>query len=44
MFLDVNRLETGIEKMQQMFNKDIEEIKNNIYIYKQKSCQIAITS
>ena len=29
MFLAVNRLDTGIEKMQQMFNKDVEEIKNN---------------
>ena len=26
MGLQVNRLETGIEKMQKMFNKDLEEI------------------
>ena len=24
----INRLETWIEKMQEMFNKDLEEIKN----------------
>ena len=27
MELQINRLETGIEKMQEMFNKDVEEIK-----------------
>ena len=27
MALQINRLETGIEKMQEMFNKDPEEIK-----------------
>ena len=27
MELQINRLETRIEKMQKMFNKDIEEIK-----------------
>ena len=27
--LQINRLETRIEKMQEMFNKDLEEIKNN---------------
>ena len=29
MELQINRLETRIEKMQEMFNKDLEEIKNN---------------
>ena len=29
MALQVNRLETGIEKMQEMFDKDPEEIKKN---------------
>ena len=28
MELQINRLETGIEKMQEMFNKDLEEIKS----------------
>ena len=28
MELQINSLETRIEKMQEMFNKDIEEIKN----------------
>ena len=28
MELQINRLETRIEKMQEMFNKDLEEIKN----------------
>ena len=27
--LKINRLETRIEKMQEMFNKDLEEIKNS---------------
>ena len=27
--LQINRLETRIEKMQEMFNKDLGEIKNN---------------
>ena len=31
MELQVSRLETRIEKMQEMFNKDIEEIKESIY-------------
>ena len=31
MALQINRLETGIEKMQEMFNKDPEEIKKSIY-------------
>ena len=29
MELQINSLETRIEKMQEMFNKDLEEIKNN---------------
>ena len=29
MALQVNRLETGIEKMQEMFDKDVEEIKKS---------------
>ena len=28
--LQINSLETRIEKMQEMFNKDLEEIKNSI--------------
>ena len=28
----VNRLETGIVKMQEMFNKDLEEIKKRVNI------------
>ena len=28
----INSLETRIEKMQEMFNKDLEEIKNSKYI------------
>ena len=32
MELQINRLETRIEKMQEMFNKDLEEIKNSQYI------------
>ena len=31
MELQINRLETSIEKMQEMFNKDLEEIKESIY-------------
>ena len=31
MELQINRLQTRIEKMQEMFNKDIEEIKESIY-------------
>ena len=30
MELQINKLETGIEKMQEMFNKDIEEIRESI--------------
>ena len=30
MELKINRLETMIEKMQEMFNKDLEEIKESI--------------
>ena len=32
MELQVSRLETRIEKMQEMFNKDLEEIKKSQYI------------
>ena len=32
MGLQLNRLETGIEKMQEMFNKDLEEILKSQYI------------
>ena len=32
MELQMNRLETRIEKMQEMFNKDLEEIKKSQYI------------
>ena len=32
MELQMNRLETKIEKMHEMFNKDLEEIKKNQYI------------
>ena len=28
----INSLETRIEKMQEMFNKDLEEIKNSQYV------------
>ena len=31
MELQINSLETKIEKMQEMFNKDLEEIKESIY-------------
>ena len=31
MELQINSLETRIEKMQEMFNKDLEEIKKSIY-------------
>ena len=31
MELHINILETRIEKMQEMFNKDLEEIKKSIY-------------
>ena len=27
--LQINRLETGVEKMQEMFNKDLEDIKKS---------------
>ena len=32
MELQINRLETRIEKMQEMFNKDLEEIKKRVNI------------
>ena len=31
MELQINSLETRIEKMQEMFNKDLEEIKESVY-------------
>ena len=31
MELQINSLETRIKKMQEMFNKDLEEIKESIY-------------
>ena len=31
MELQINSMETRIEKMQEMFNKDLEEIKKSIY-------------
>ena len=31
MELQINSLETRIEKMQEMFNKDVEEIKKSIH-------------
>ena len=31
MELQIHRLETKIEKMQEMFNKDLEEIKKSIF-------------
>ena len=34
MELQINRLETGIEKMQEMFNKDFEEIKKSQSVIK----------
>ena len=30
MELQINRLETKVEKMQEMFNKDLEEIKQSV--------------
>ena len=30
MQLQINRIETRIEKMQEMFNKDLEEIKKSV--------------
>ena len=34
MELQINRLETKVEKMQEMFNKDLEEIKQSQSIMK----------
>ena len=31
MELQINSLETDIEKMQEIFNKDLEELKKSIY-------------
>ena len=39
----INSLETRIEKMQEMFNKDLEEIKNNQYIMNNAINSIKIT-
>ena len=36
MQLKINRLETRIEKMQEMFNKDVEEIKKKEQSYDAK--------
>ena len=36
MELQINSLETKIEKMQEMFNKDLEEIKKNYLIIQLK--------
>ena len=32
MELQINRLETRVEKMQEMFNKDLEEIRKSQYV------------
>ena len=40
MELQINSLETGIEKMQEMFNKDLEEIKKRQYIMNNAITQI----
>ena len=34
MELQINRLETRMEKMQEMFNKDLEEIKNRSGLFR----------
>ena len=41
--LQINRLETRIEKMQEMFNKDLEEIKKRQYIMNNAITQIKNT-
>ena len=43
MELQINRLEIGIEKMQEMFNKDLEEIKKNQSIMKNVVTEIKRT-
>ena len=43
MELQINRLETRIEKMQEMFNKDLEEIKKSQSIMNNAITKIKIT-
>ena len=43
MELQINSLETRIEKMQERFNKDIEEIKKSQYIMNNAITEINIT-
>ena len=43
MGLQINRLETRIEKMQEMFNKDLEEIKKSQYIMNNEIVDIKST-
>ena len=43
MELQINRLETRIEKMQDMFNKDLEKIKKSQYIMNNAITEIKST-
>ena len=43
MELQINRLETRIEKMQEMFTKDLEEIKKSQYIMNDAITEIKST-
>ena len=43
MELQINSLETRIEKMQEMFNKDLEEIKESQSIMNNATCEIKNT-
>ena len=43
MELQINSLETRIEKMQEMFSKDLEEIKKSQYIMNNAINEIKIT-
>ena len=43
MKLQINRLDTRIEKMQEMFNKDLEEIKKNQSIMNKSISEIKST-
>ena len=43
MEVQINRLETPIEKMQEMFNKDLEEIKKNQSIMSNATTEIKST-
>ena len=43
MDLQINSLETRIEKMQEMFNKDLEEIKKSQYIMNNATSEIKKT-